>query len=265
MIQHSKIYRGEVTHQRLEPTLHAFTYPATFFGFSLDELDSIESQAPLFSHNRFNLLCLRDRDYLYSSGAPIKEALKQLLGPEQSGEHTVLISSPLYFGYAFNPVNFHLRIRGSDLKAVVAEVNNTFKDRHVYPLTELTQLKPQCWTAQCPKDFHVSPFNNMEGDYKFTFRIEDDEIFLGVDLYREGACVLKTWLQGVGKPISNQTIWRYALLHPFDTALNSMPRILWQAAQLYYKKKLGVFKRPSPHSENTLLNRDHPESFRPVI
>ncbi len=247
------------------PTPHAFTYPATFFGFGLDELDSIQSQAPLFSHNQSNLLTLRDRDYLYGTGSPIQQDLEQLLGPEQIDEHTILISSPRYFGYAFNPVNFHLRMAGSELIAVVAEVNNTFKDRHVYPLKELMQVKAQCWTAECPKDFHVSPFNNMAGVYKFTFQIKGDHIFLGVDLYREGSCVLKTWIQGDGHPISNQSIWRYALLHPLDTALNSMPRILWQAAHLYYKKKLPVFKRPSPESTNTLIDRDHPEGWRPVI
>lgn len=265
MTQHSKIYRGEVTHQRLGPTPHAFTYPATFFAFGLDELDSLEADAPLLSHNQFNLLSLKDRDYLHGSGNSIHRDLNKILGPEQDGEHTLLISSPRYLGYAFNPVNFHLRMAGRELRAVVAEVNNTFKDRHIYPLTKLTLKQPNCWTAECPKDFHVSPFNNMAGDYKFTFRIEGDQLFLGVDLYRDGSCVLKTWIQGTGNPISNRTIWRYALLHPLDTALNSMPRILWQAAQLYYKKKLPVYKRPSPTSKNTLLDRDHPEGLRPVI
>ena len=155
-------------------------------------------------------------------------------------------------------------MQGDRLLAVVAEVNNTFGDRHVYPLTDLAAGDVvHTWTARCPKDFHVSPFNDLSGEYHFTFRVEAAELHLGVDLYREGQCVLKTWIQGQGAAVTRASIWRYALLHPFDTALNSMPRIIWQAAQLYYKKHLTVYTRPSPQSEQTLIDRDrqsHPDT-----
>lgn len=265
MKAHSQIYRGKVVHERLGSRPHAFTYPATFFGFDLSELDQLEASNTLFAHNRASLLSLHDSDYLYGQSQPILRQLEALIPKEAPDERTVLISSPRYFGYAFNPVNFHLRLGGDELRCVVAEVNNTFKDRHVYPLEQLTQQAPHCWTAECPKDFHVSPFNNMEGDYKFTFRIEGDEVFLGIDLHRDGQCVLKTWIQGCGQPITSRSIFSYALCHPFDTALNSMPRILWQAAQLYYRKKLEVYQRPSPESANTLIDCDKGEEIRPVV
>ncbi|MGJ8639502.1 MAG: DUF1365 domain-containing protein [Opitutaceae bacterium] len=251
----STIFRGVVTHERLSPTPNAFTYPATFFGFDLTELDQISKQASLFGYNDLRPLSLNDADYLHSNGAKITEQVETLL-PCSSATHTLLITSPRYFGYAFNPVNFHLRMNGNELLGVVAEVNNTFGDRHVYPLPQLEKVTTNSWRATCAKDFHVSPFNNMSGDYHFSFRIEETEIFLGVDLYRDGECVLKTWIQGTAKPLTNRSIWSYALFHPFDTALNSIPRITWQAAQLYYKKKLAVFKRPSPESTATVIDRD---------
>lgn len=256
MIEHSQICRGSVVHQRISPTPHAFTYPATFFAFDLAELSSLSQQASLFGYNDTRLISIHDQQYLYGKKDSIRDQLDALIPPSREGEHTLLITSPRYLGYAFNPVNFHLRMRGTQLVAVVAEVNNTFGDRHVYPLTELTQQAQHTWTATCPKDFHVSPFNNMEGDYHFTFTVTDNRFHLAVDLHRDGGCVLKTWIQGKGAPITNQSIWRYALLHPFDTALNNMPRILWQAAQLYYKKKLKLYKRPSPSSAATLIDRD---------
>lgn len=264
MSQRSQLYRGKVTHERLGPTAHTFTYPATFFSFNLTEIPKLSQRASLFGHNQFRPLSLNDCDYLYGEKRPIQQQLDALI-PQSEGTHTLLISSPRYLGYAFNPVNFHLRMQGDRLLAVVAEVNNTFGDRHVYPLTELKEAASNTWTATCPKDFHVSPFNNMNGEYHFTFRIEEASIFLGVDLHREGQCVLKTWLQGDAKPLTNACIWRYALLHPFDTALNSMPRIVWQAAQLYYKKKLAIHTRPEPSSSNTLLDRDKVEKTQLVI
>ncbi|MEN8725674.1 MAG: DUF1365 domain-containing protein [Lentimonas sp.] len=264
MTYRSQLFRGKVIHERLGAAPHAFTYPATFFSFDLAELPKLSKQASLFGHNQFRTLTLNDHDYLDGSTQTIAQQLDELI-PHENTTHTLLVSSPRYLGYAFNPVNFHLRMQGDQLLAVVAEVNNTFGDRHIYPLTELKEKDPNCWTSTCPKDFHVSPFNNMNGEYHFTFRIEDDFIFLGVDLYRDGEYVLKTWIQGSAKPLTNSTIWRYALLHPFDTALNSIPRILWQAAQLYYKKKLQIYTRPVPTSKHTLIDCKETEKRQLVI
>jgi DUF1365 family protein len=261
----SQIYRGQVFHERLGPRPHAFRYPMTFFGFDLAELPQLHRQATVFGYNEARPLRIRDSDYLHGQPKSILEQLDTLLPPQRAGQYTLLISSPRYFGYAFNPVNFHLRMEAGQLLCAVAEVNNTFGDRHVYPLVDLIERAPHSWTARCAKDFHVSPFNDMAGSYHFTFRIEPEAIFLGVDLHKQGECVMKTWIEGRARPLSNGSILRYALCHPFDTALNSMPRILWQAAVLHYKKRMEVHARPSPSSENTLVDRDAPEGARPVV
>jgi DUF1365 family protein len=229
----------------------------TFFAFDLDELPNITKQVSYFGHNTKRLLTLNDHDYLYGRQQPIVDQLEALLGPKQPNQQTLLITSPRYWGYAFNPVNFHIRIEGNLLISVVAEVNNTFGDRHVYPLKNLERLaNGHTWEASCLKEFHVSPFNDTSGEYRFTFRIEANELFLGVDLYRDGACILQTWIQGTGSALTNASIRKFALLHPFDTALNSMPRIVWQAALLYYRKRLKMYKRPPPESKHTLIDRN---------
>ena len=265
MILNSQIFRGEVVHERFRPKSHKFSYPMSFFGFDLAELKHINAQASIFGYNEAKPLRLNDSDYLHGSSEPIIEQLDRLLPVKEIGQNTILVSSPKYFGYAFNPVNFHLRMEGERLLCVVAEVNNTFGDRHVYPLKELEQINNKTWIARCMKDFHVSPFNDMSGEYRFTFNIDENKIFLGIDLYQNDSCVMKTWIKGQGQSVTNQSIFRYALLHPFDTALNSMPRIVWQAAVLYYKKKMKVFERPSPVSNNTLVDRGHERDDWPVI
>ena len=150
-------------------------------------------------------------------------------------------------------------MHGSQLQNAVAEVNNTFRDRHVYPLSELENPAPNQWQARHNKEFHVSPFNNMDGYYEFTFIVKPDSLDLRVDLHREGECVMKTALRGEGHPITAANLWKYALLHPADTALNSFPRIVWQAAKLAYRKKLKVFQRPVPNHPNTLHRREDRE------
>jgi len=261
----SRLYRGEVTHQRLTPLRHAFSYPVTFFGFDLAELPELPRRLPFFGYNRPALLRLNDRDFLRGKPEPIDRQLDEFLPPAAPGERTLLVTSPRYLGYAFNPVNFHLRMRNGELRAAVAEVNNTFGDRHVYPLTDLRRDRPGRWRASSPKEFHVSPFNDRAGCYHFSFRIAEEEIFLGVDLHRGGDCVMKTWMQGRAHPLTAAAVRRHALLHPLDTAVNSMPRILLQAAILHYRKRMEVFPRPQPGSPNTLIDRDRPQDAGVVV
>ncbi|MGC6455061.1 MAG: DUF1365 domain-containing protein [Coraliomargaritaceae bacterium] len=252
----SFICRGEVVHQRLHPTQHTFTYPMTFFVFKAEEIPELHQTVRLFAHNAPALLSIRDSDYLEGGNRSIPSGVDRFLPGRSSDEEIWTVTSPRYFGYAFNPVNFHLRMKDQSLTGVIAEVNNTFGDRHVYPLDQLKKTAAHRWEASCSKDFHVSPFNNVEGTYHFTFIIKKTELHMGVDLFREGKCVMKTWLCGTKRPLTNANIWKYALFHPFDTALNSMPRILWQAGQLYFRKYLSAYQRPKPRSKYTLVDRD---------
>ena len=256
MNRRSQIFRGKVVHERISPRKHRFSYPMTFFSFEVGELPEISKQASVFGYNKLRPLRINDCDYLHGNSKPILEQLNSILPEEEPGEHTFLVSSPRYFGYAFNPVNFHLRMKEDDLLFAVAEVNNTYGDRHVYALKSLENIGNNTWTACIPKDFHVSPFNDISGIYHFRFHITNDEIFLGVDLYKEGSCVMKTWIEGKARALSNVNILRYTLMHPFSTAINSMPRILWQAAVLFYLKRMKVYSRPSPNSKDTLIDRD---------
>ena len=75
---------------------------------------------------------------------------------------------PRLLGYAFLPVSFWYchRVDGT-LAAIVAEVNNTFGGRHSYLLAG-----PQLAYGRelaTPKTFHVSPFCQVQGAYRFRF------------------------------------------------------------------------------------------------
>jgi DUF1365 family protein len=65
---------------------------------------------------------------------------------------------------------------------VIAEVSNTFGDRHSYlcahddhrPITREDTLSAQ-------KIFHVSPFQPIEGGYTFRFDIREDRVGVWID------------------------------------------------------------------------------------
>lgn len=260
----SKIFRGQVYHERLHPKPHVFTYPVTFFAFDLKELETLAHNSLLFGYNNFRPLSIYDTDYLHGRTQTILKQIEALLTPAKKDETHLLVTCPRFLGLAFNPVNFHFRLQDNQLQAAIAEVNNTFRDRHVYPLHTFENPTQNTWLSETPKRFHVSPFNDLAGNYHFSFKIKPNSLNLGVDLHREGRCVMKTALSGKGHSITARNLWKYFLLNPADTALNSFPRILWQAAKIAYKRKLPVYKRPIPENPNTLLrreDRDQPPSI----
>ena len=255
MIFEHKIYRGSVFHERRSPKPHLFTYPSTFFRFNLSQLDSLNTNCTFFGYNKPNIIGLRDKDYLRGKNLSIYVQALEFFSPLASEDQILLFTSPRYLGFAFNPVNFYLRINQKlEIKEALVEVNNTFGDRHVYPLKHLTKNADGFYKASCNKDFHVSPFNPMEGYYEFKFQIDTESIFLGVDLYEKNQCKMKTYLKGKANSLNENKIIRYCFFHPFDTALNSMPRILIQAILILFKRNLPIYKRPEPISEKTIIN-----------
>ena len=86
-----------------------------------------------------------------------------------------LLAQPNVMGYTFNPVSFWLcRDDAGGLVAVIAEVTNTFGDRHSYLCTH-SDLRPICPDDRlmAQKIMHVSPFQPVEGGYEFRFDISD--------------------------------------------------------------------------------------------
>ena len=255
MIDSHKLYRGSVSHERFFPVHNKFSYPLTFFHFNPSELDSLSRKHSFFGYNKKCLLEIRDQDYLRGQLTPIQDQLLEFLKPEEANEKTLIFTSPRYLGMAFNPVNFYFRINETnELLQALVEVNNTFGDRHLYSLTNLEKGAEGSYKKKKKKAFHVSPFNPIEGEYHFTFKLNENSVFMNIDLYENDQCKMKTYMQGQAHELNSNKLIRYCLMHPLDTALNAMPRILRQASALYLKKKLKIFARPKPISKDTLID-----------
>ncbi|MBT8046107.1 MAG: DUF1365 domain-containing protein, partial [Pontiella sp.] len=104
------------------------------------------------------------------------------------------------------------------------------------------------------KQFHVSPFNDMNGHYEFTFSAPGEDMNIDIKLIRNGEEILHAAMWGTGEELTTASLWKTVLRHPFTAAL-TMPRILWQAILLHYKKKLPVFVKPAPSSSMTIKER----------
>jgi DUF1365 family protein len=163
-----------------------------------------------------------------------------------------LLAQPRVLGHVFNPVSFWLcHDRAGALKVVIAEVTNTFGDRHSY-LCHHDDLRPigAADTLGAQKIFHVSPFQPLTGEYSFRFDIRADAIAIRI-AYRSGDERLVATLTGPRRPLTNAAILRAALRRPFGSR-RVLGLIHWQALRLWWK---GARYRARPEPPKTKVSR----------
>lgn len=227
------------------------------YGFDLDELPELDRELRLFSYNRWNVVSLRDGDYLGDEPGTIRGKLERALaerGAPSRPARVYVVTAARYFGYVFNPVSFYYcHGAGGELEACVAEVNNTFGERHLYVLHGAPEPASPGMLAKYtrPKDFHVSPFYDRLGDYVFEFGDIGRELDIRLDIERDGGKSFLASLKGTRLALSDATIARTIATRPIQAAM-TMPRILWQAARLHYEKRLPVFRKPMATSIDTI-------------
>ena len=94
-----------------------------------------------------------------------------------------MLANARVLGHAFDPLSVFwcLDARGA-LVCIVAEVHNTYGERHVYV------LHPDALgIAGADKAFHVSPFFDVSGRYVMRFELSPKVVSSAVTLHREGA------------------------------------------------------------------------------
>ncbi len=203
----------------------------------------------LFARNRFNLAAVHDRDH---GGAPNRGrgagwARNVLAERGLPNARVLLLTQPRCLGYGFNPVSFWLATESDALRAVIAEVNNTYGDRHSYfcARPDLSPIGPRD-RITVEKLMHVSPFQEVAGSYAFSFDITPERIAIRIDFRNAGHGLVAT-LSGVRKPLTNKAILLAMLRRPMG-ALRTTLLIHWQALRL--KLKGAPFRaRPSPPSQ----------------
>lgn len=247
----SRIYAGTLRHKRLLGVEHGFDYGLHMYALDLDDLDELDGACRLFGHNRVRPLALHDRDYLFPGDSPLREKVLRALRENGIGEEparVVLLTALRQFHYVFNPASFFYCFDASErLFCVLAQVNNTFGETHLYVLTP----HPDTGRFGTPKAFHVSPFFPREGRYEFEFSALGDDMRVAITYVLGDGPALTASFSGVSRPVTCANLARLLLRHPLRAAA-TFPRILAQAARLYFRKKRPVFPKPEPASAMTI-------------
>ncbi|HJV25144.1 MAG TPA: DUF1365 domain-containing protein [Aromatoleum sp.] len=230
-----QLFFGQVMHRRLRPRINDFVYPVFYVQLPLRDLAS--ANCGVFSVDRPNLLSFRSEDHGPRDGSPLLPWIRGLLrerGLPDDGE-VVLQTFPRVLGYVFNPVSFwYCHARDQRLVAILVEVNNTFGGTYGYVLHRHGKTLAEGEALHAEKVFHVSPFNEVQGGYRFRFQLERRVQVARIDYDDAEGELLRTSISGSPRPWTRSALLSALLRMPFMT-LGVMVRIHWQALRLWLK------------------------------
>jgi uncharacterized protein len=246
----SALYFGTVLHQRLKPQRHALNYRVFSLLVDLDELPALAAGMRLFSHNRFNLFSLHDRDHGERKGdglRPYVEAHLRRAGIDLAGGSIRLLCFPRILGYVFNPLSiYYCHHADGTLRAMLYEVSNTFGEWHSY-LIPVPEGAPDIVQQSCAKEFYVSPFMAMDCRYEFRLSPPDERLAVYIRQTDRSGPILHASLEGERAPLCDAVLARAFLRYPLMT-LKVILGIHWEAVKLW-RKGLRPLPHPAPPTE----------------
>ncbi|ACT59014.1 DUF1365 domain-containing protein [Hirschia baltica] len=246
----AKLLKANVFHSRNGKVKNAFNYKADYVLFPISKA---EPKLPYgLTRNKFGIWAINDVDvanakstlYDYS-----QSLIKTCSIPVKAAAIVELLTMPAFLGYSFNPISFWLfKDSEKNLRAIVVEVTNVGRDRHSY-LCKMPDFAPIKSTDKITTDkrLHVSPFQTLDGNYRFHFDVTSDYFSVRIQYETPNEDGLTATLQGEFLALKTRTILSSCLRLPLG-ALRVMSLILWQAIKL--KIKGAKFRRrPSPPTQ----------------
>jgi uncharacterized protein len=238
------LYDCRITHTRLAPLRTTFTSRTYLWLVDLDHLPRLAPGVRL-------LAGFRAGDHLGDPSRPIRENLDRLVGSrgiDLAGGQVMMLAHARVLGYVFNPLTVYWCHRADGtLACVVAEVHNTYRQRHAYLLHPDDRGR-----AHAPKQFYVSPFYPVDGDYRMSLPEPglpgpdgSPELRLSVTLTRPDGPSFVASVHGTSRPATARALLSAAARHPWSTVAVSA-LIRWQGIRLYLRG-LPVVPRP-PHT-----------------
>ncbi len=204
------LYECVVGHARTAPVRHAFRHRTYLWLADLDRMPAVP--LPLRP-----LAGFRAADHFGGTAPTIRAGLERFLaarGVDLDGGRVTMLTHARVLGYVFNPLSLYwCHDRAGALVCVVAEVHNTYGERHCYLLRTDGDGR-----ADVPKEFYVSPFFPVDGDYRMRLPEPGERLDLTVRLSRRESVPFVATVRGVRRPATPGRLLAEAVRHPWSTA-----------------------------------------------
>jgi len=245
------VYSAEVMHQRFTTAQYRFRYRIFSLLLDIDGIEQAAASTRLFSLNRFNLLSFHAADHLPEGETDLRAWAERVLagGGIDGGRLKIrLLCFPRLLGWVFNPLSlWYCETPEGRPAAVIAEVRNTFGERHCY------LLKPQAGEENWPlrqrhtKEFHVSPFIGMQAEYDFRLSRPDERLGVLIREYEGDRLMLVASQTGSRRPFTDGQLFLQVLRVPLQT-LKVFAAIHWQALKIW-AQGARFHRKPAPPIE----------------
>ena len=182
--------RARVRHRRTRPFTYEFAHRTTMW-----LVDAADPDAA-FPRWLRPLVSIRPEDHFAADDdRPLLAKVRTFVEAqdlEWSAHRVLVLANARSLGYVFDPLTTYFCLDADGrVEGVLAEVHNTYGDRHCYPLP-VAGGGP----AQVDKEFYVSPFFAVEGRYDIRTRLTDDTVAVGISLTQGDTTVFTASVHG---------------------------------------------------------------------
>lgn len=217
------------------------SFCGAYWGYGFHE-DGVFRGRWFWSARRPALARFRRRDHWGDPSVPLDAAVRDLvserLGFRPAGP-VRLLTHLRYFGWAMNPVSFYycFDAAGERPEAIVAEVTNTpWGERHCYVFrVEGGAARRRVHRFRQAKEFHVSPFMEMDQEYDWRFLEPGPRLAVQIVNHQAGRSLFDATLNLKRREISGLTLARALAFYPLIT-VKVTAAIYWQALRLWLKR-----------------------------
>jgi uncharacterized protein len=228
------LYDARVRHVRHRALDRSFAHAVYLWLVDLDDLPDLPRGLRPFA--RFSA-----RDHLGDPARTIRENLDAWLarqGVDLRGGRVLMLAHARVLGHVFNPITVYwCHDDGGALRCVVAEVHNTYGERHCYLLHPDAEGR-----AEVDKDFYVSPFLSVDGRYRMSLPLPGERLAVAVALRQEGRTALAATVVGERRAATPAALVRMLLRHPLVTRRTSA--LIRRHGIALWLRRLPVVPRP---------------------
>ncbi len=258
----ARLWFGTTSHTREQPFRRGFKHRIAMLEVDIDRLGEADKLSRLFSVDRGNAISFRQADYgPRQAGASLRLWAEERMaesGIDVAGGKIRLLSFPRVLGYGFAPISVWLAHDAKGvLRGAIYEVHNTFGETHSY----VSALDTNRGRTLAGKEFHVSPFFDVSGDYRFTLNPGEDGIGLVVENVSPQGRRHVASLAVQPTALTTPAILKWLVVMPIS-GLGVMVAIHWQALRLLLK---GAKYRDKPEQRPKRTTLTRPEAAAPGV
>jgi DUF1365 family protein len=229
--------RAQVRHRRTAPFTYEFVHRTTMW--------LVDAGAPNAAFPRWlrAFASIRAADHFGADDdRSLLAKIRGFLDAQEvpwTAHRVLMLANARSLGYVFDPLTTYFCFDATGrLEGVLAEVHNTYGERHCYPLPV---TGPQ--NVGVDKEFYVSPFFAVEGRYDIRTRLTADSAAVAISLTQGERVVFSAAVHGDLEPMTPLRALRAVAVDPIPSQRVSA-LIRWHGIRLWLRKLPVIPRHP---------------------